>query len=185
MGDSRQKLDTESRHNSQYQRTMIVGDSIAEAMLPYGYLNSSIVQARIGATLDNADDLFDKVISNRPQRVVLCFGLNDMVEYQENVSEYIETYNNKIDGLKKDNPQIQILILSILPIQSNARISGKQYLADYNNAISTMCEQQQIRFVDASFILNDNPSLYDEDGIHPKKEFYPRWLLYIAEEFNI
>jgi hypothetical protein len=170
---------------SQYQRTMIVGDSIAEAMLPYGYLNSSIVQARIGATLDNADDLFDKVISNRPQRVVLCFGLNDMVEYQENVSEYIETYNNKIDGLKKDNPQIQILILSILPIQSNARISGKQYLADYNNAISTMCEQQQIRFVDASFILNDNPSLYDEDGIHPKKEFYPRWLLYIAEEFNI
>ena len=61
-----------------FQGTVIVGDSITESIAEYGFLDTSIVVAKLGLRIDDADDQINTAISLNPSVFFLSFGANDL-----------------------------------------------------------------------------------------------------------
>ena len=57
-----------------FQGTVIVGDSITESIAEYGFLDTSIVVAKLGLRIDDADDQINTAISLNPSVFFLSFG---------------------------------------------------------------------------------------------------------------
>ena len=38
-----------------------------------------------------------------------------------------------------------------------------------------------VYYINADFLLEQKPDLFEPDGMHPVSTFYPRWLTYIAD----
>ena len=55
------------------------------------------------------------------------------------------------------------------------------YLDLYNREMEKACPGAGAYFVDSSFILEAHPEWYNVDGRHPREEYYPMWLTYLAD----
>ena len=66
-----------------FQGTVIVGDSITESIAEYGFLDTSIVVAKLGLRIDDADDQINTAISLNPSVFFLSFGANDLEIYKK------------------------------------------------------------------------------------------------------
>ncbi len=165
----------------QFKGKAIVGDSLVQACSGYGYLNDYILFAEIGVSLSTADKLFDSVKKAAPSAIFLCFGINDIENYGSQVEKFIDDYVKRITDLQKELPHTVIYVQGILPPSSNVTASFYQYRAAYNEALKEMCDSLGVYYFNSDFILEQIPSLYDVDGIHPRGEFYPRWLTYMAD----
>ena len=40
-------------------------------------------------------------------------------------------------------------------------------------------------YIDSCFIVEADSSLYEQDGIHMKKQYYEQWLSYIVEKAGL
>lgn len=165
----------------QFKGKAIVGDSLVQACSGYGYLNDYILFAEIGISLSAADNLFDSVEKAAPSAVFLCFGINDIENYGSQVEKFIDDYVKRITDLQKKLPHTVIYVQGILPPSSSVTASFYQYRTAYNEALEEMCDSLGVYYFNSDFILEQIPSLYDVDGIHPRGEFYPRWLTYMAD----
>mgnify|MGYP003517666971 FL=1 len=163
-----------------FRNTAIAGDSITAGCTEYGYLDDSIVFAKVGVSVSTAGELFQAVRAATSNTVFLCFGVNDIEAYESNVSRFIDHYTERIEGLQQAMPNADIYVQALLPPAESVTKSFYQYRDLYNEDLQKMCSTLDIQYVDPSFILEQTPELYDEDGVHPKKEFYPLWLTYFA-----
>ena len=75
-----------------FQGTVIVGDSITESIAEYGFLDTSIVVAKLGLRIDDADDQINTAISLNPSVFFLSFGANDLEIYNGDSSAFIDAY---------------------------------------------------------------------------------------------
>ena len=55
------------------------------------------------------------------------------------------------------------------------------YLDLYNREMEKACPEAGAYFIDSSFILEAHPEWYNVDGRHPREEYYPMWLTYLAD----
>lgn len=111
----------------------------------------------------------------------MCFGINDIEAYESHVGKFIDHYTQHIDALRKALPDTAIYVQALLPPAERMTKSFYQYGDTYNEKLQEMCSELQVQYVDASFLLEQKLELYDEDGVHPKKAFYPIWLTYFAD----
>lgn len=168
-----------------FQGTVIVGDSITESIAEYGFLDTSIVVAKLGLRIDAADEQISTAISLNPSVFFLSFGANDLEIYNGDSSAFIAAYKEKIDQIKAALPETPIYINSILPIQQSA-IDQNQALAYYdsfNQALASFCEESGCTFIDDSFLVDEN--MYEPDGEHMVYSYYPKWLTYMAERAGL
>lgn len=167
-----------------FQGCDIIGDSLMEAVVGYGFLGEDVVDAEIGVGLETSDHLFERAIGKQPGVIILCFGMNDMTAYEGNIDMFAAKYAERVDQLKAALPSSIIYINSVFPIQAGFEdtVPGCQYQAQYNEALKAYCEKtKDVYYLDSEFILIREPDLYDGDGIHPKASFYPKWLTYVAD----
>ncbi|MGM9567153.1 MAG: SGNH/GDSL hydrolase family protein [Clostridia bacterium] len=165
----------------QFKNKVILGDSLAKACTGYGYLNDYIVFAEIGVSLTNSDELFEAAESAAPSMIFLCFGINDIKSCGERSDIFIKNYTKRITELQKSLPHTVIYVQGILPPASVKANSPYQYREKYNQELEKMCDDLGVYYFNADFILEQLPSLYDVDGLHPKGDFYPLWLTYLAD----
>lgn len=166
-----------------WREAAVVGDSVVNAILEYDLLDKSKVFAKIGISVKSADEVIEHMEAVQPGIVFLAFGLNDMELYRDNVERFINDYTACIEKIKKAVPMAKIYVCAITPVTESALKRTPDYTNRdaYNAALKEMCKTQSIDFLDASFILEQNPKLFDEDGIHPKKSYYPKWLTFLAD----
>ena len=164
-----------------FKNKVILGDSLAKACTGYGYLNDYIVYAEVGVSLSNADALFEAAKNAAPSVIFLCFGINDIQSYGERSDLFIKEYTKRITDLKKELPYTVIYVQGILPPASASENDSYQYRGTYNEELEKICNELGVYYFNADFILEDLPSLYDVDGLHPKGDFYPLWLTYLAD----
>ncbi len=169
---------TSAQYKQIFSGNAVIGDSITEGLVAYGYLSEDQVFCKIGASLLNGDELFETSSSTYPARAFMSFGMNDMLNYQGNVKAFINRYSQLIKLFQKISPDTIIYINSIsTPTpEAVAKAPGLGQYREFNTALQKMCKDMKITYIDNSSILKNHPELYGEDGIHVNSEYYPLWM---------
>lgn len=169
---------TKAQYRRIFGTSVILGDSITEGLVDYGYLGSDQVFCKIGASIISGDDLFSSAANTYPKFAFMSFGMNDMGNYTGHADLFTEKYTKLIKEFKKTSPDTRILINGITPPSQDA-ISGNPILSNYkkfNNALKKMCKDLNLTYIDNSYIIEDHPNYYAGDGIHVSTKFYPLWM---------
>ncbi len=169
---------TKAQYRRIFSTSAILGDSITEGLVDYGYLGSDQVFCKIGASIISGDDLFSSAANTYPKFAFMSFGMNDMGNYSGNADSFIEKYSKLIKEFKKVSPDTRILINGITPPSKEA-IAKNSILSNYkkfNNELKKMCKDLKLTYIDNSYIIEDHPNYYAGDGIHVVSDFYPLWM---------
>ena len=163
--------------------TAIVGDSITESIWEYSYLDQDVVISQRGLSVVNADDQIATTIAMNPKVIFMSFGANDLESYGSNVQGFIDSYKAQLAKLKNALPSVPVYINCIVPLTEGAIAATPdlQYYPQYNEALKAMCDELSLTYIDDSFIVENDSSLYEPDGEHVVSSYYPMWLSYMAE----
>ena len=166
-----------------YQGSVIVGDSITESIVEYGYLDTDVVIGQLGLRIDDADEQLAAAISLKPQNLFLAFGTNDLELYEGNAQGFADAYRKQLEMLQSALPDTAIYINSILPVQQSAidETPSLGYYPEFNQALEDLCQQMGCTFIDNTFLVDGRDDMYEPDGEHVIADYYPLWLTYMAE----
>lgn len=170
--------DRKTRYQQLFRNCTVTGDSLTEGLSVYGWLSDEQVYSKIGASVLNSSDLFDKAAATEPKAAFFAFGMNDMGNYSGDSTAFIKKYSSLIKAFRKKSPDSKILVCSISTpsqdaIKSNSSIGNYK---KFNKALERMCNKEGYIFVNDTAILQDHPELYAGDGIHASPEYYPLWM---------
>lgn len=169
---------TKEQYQKIFSTSIILGDSLTEGLVVYGWLGSDQVFSQIGGSILYTQDFFTSAAQMFPHNVFLAFGINDIGNFNGNASEFIDKYTELIKEFRETSPETKIMVNSIAP-PSQSAINGNSILAKYksfNSALKTMCEDLNLTYVDNSYIFEEHPEYYAGDGIHASSDYYPYWM---------
>lgn len=166
-------------YKKRLENCVVIGDSMAQAALEYGFLDDSHVFYKRGAAIGDLTDTIKQASSMLPTTVIFFTGLNDTDRYPE-IADYQSAYFEKLQYAKSLMPQATIYVCSMLP-PSDAFGATRPDLARapyYDAALKDMCLSSGIGYIDTNWMVNQ--SLYMQDGIHFVSSFYDLWIQYIC-----
>lgn len=156
----------------------IMGDSRAVGFWYHGFLDKSRCIADGGHTIRDITANMDKLVEMAPGTLYLCYGLNDTsIGYWNSAEDYVGEYMQIIRTIREKLPDTTIIVSSILPARDPAfQRSTKWYnIPDWSAALEKACKENNVLFANCDSLYDDYPNLWDPDGIHFRKEFYPYW----------
>lgn len=163
----------------QFYDSVIMGDSRTVGLTEYELLDSDHVIAEPGDRIDEILQYLDTLEVINPENLFLSYGLNDVMGYYADPSEFIDKYSGILRQVQERLPNVHIYINSILPVQDIALYdnAGFSEIGNYNEALQTFCANNGYGFIDNSQVAAEHADLYEGDGIHLMKEFYEYWLI--------
>ena len=163
----------------QFSDFVIMGDSRAVGFTVYQLLDSSRIFAEGGATIRDIPNYLDEAATLNPAYVYLCFGLNDTgIGYWSTGEEYAAEMDERITQLQTAIPGVTVIVNSILPATEGAMEASPVWrkIPAFSSAVKELCEERGVPFVDNDALADKYmATLWDEDGVHLKKEFYAYW----------
>lgn len=169
-----------------FDTVVFMGDSQAEPLSLYGFLEPTSVIAKKGRNVISAKDDISSVVKLNPQKIVMLYGVNDMLLFKT-TDDFIAKYKSLILSLKKQLPKTQIYVNSVYPVQDVA--SAKKPLfkrsTDFNKALSKLCDELSVTYIDSTAFVTEDGNYYAPDGIHFLSNFYPTWLDFIKKQLNL
>lgn len=165
-----------------FEDAAIVGDSIIRQVRLFHFLDAPVF-AEGGIHISVELPLLDQVEAAAPSVIFLCFGMNDVGVFEDRVDRYVERYSNVIRRLQASLPEAAIYVCAALPVTPERLAEEPKYgyLDLYNREMEKACPDAGAYFIDSSFILDAHPEWYNVDGRHPREEYYPMWLTYLAD----
>lgn len=163
---------------------VILGDSITESIVEYGYLDTDVVVSKRGLNVGAADDQIATAIGLNPSHVFMAFGSNDLELYGSNASEFISAYKTQIQKIQDALPDVPVYINCILPITDDAiaETPDLAYYPQYNEELQNLCNEMGCTYIDnTSIVENSSENLYEPDGEHVIQDYYPKWLTHMAQ----
>ncbi len=163
---------------SLFKDYVLLGDSRAVGYWYRNFLDKSRVLADGGHTIRNLKEQIDKIVEMNPKQIFLCYGLNDSsIGYWSTAEEYVTEYISTVRQIREKLPEATIVVSSILPAKDPAFEKSKKWynIPEWSAALEEACEQNGILFANCDQLAVDYPNLWDPDGIHFRKEFYPYW----------
>ena len=155
------------------------GDSRAVGFSYYGFLAESRVIADSGWTIRDLEANLGDIIAMNPSSVYLAFGLNDIgLGYWSTPEEYADEFSTVLQSIKEKLPNASIYVNSILPTTDAAaeeHDDAWKEIPQYNEAIAKICPGLGCTYIDNTALVADHTDMYDLDGIHMIKDFYPLW----------
>lgn len=166
-----------------FEDCALIGDSVSEGAKIYGFLNSSILFSKVGCSVAGAGELVESMVKMRPHKVFLALGINDIDNYGSKVEKFIDHYRNLISDIRSSLPDSDIYVSAILPMQQKAidKEPKRKNVGLYNEKLEELCGEMDTVFLNPGFILEADASLFEPDGIHVSKNFYYKWLTYMAD----
>jgi len=163
---------------SMFKDYCIMGDSRAVGFWYHKYLDKGRCIADGGHTIRDIITNMDKLVEMNPSIIYLCYGLNDSsIGYWDTADQYVGEYMQTVRQIQSKLPDATIVVSSILPARDPAFQKSKKWynIPDWSAALEEACEQNGILFANCDKLAQDYPNLWDPDGIHFRKEFYPYW----------
>lgn len=166
-----------------FQGSVIIGDSITESIWEYGFLDTDVVVSKRGLSVAAADEQIATAIGLHPSTIFMAFGSNDLETYVDDAQGFIDGYRVQVKKLQEALPDAPIYINAILPLLPSAieEIPALGYYPEYNEALMAFCEEMGCTYIDNSFIVDGHEDMYEPDGEHVIRDYYPKWLTYMAE----
>ncbi len=135
----------------------------------------------------------EAVKKKRPERMLLCFGLNGAVQFKKRGSDYFkDCYQLLINEIKNASPQTEIVIASCFPVAENMDMSRYSVTLDELNSIIDeingwafeLCEKEGLSYLAVNEILKDEHGrlklkYQNGDGHHLTREAYLEILNYL------
>lgn len=161
-----------------FEDAVIMGDSRAVGFSYYGFLSEEQVYAEKGALITSVRDYIEAVKAFNPGQIYICFGLNDLQSGQwPTPNSYSEQCGEIIELLRKELPQCDVYLNSILPVTEASETSDPIYssIAEYNDSMKQMCDEKGYHYIDNTAMAQEHIDLYETDGLHLQSAFYTYW----------
>ena len=183
-----------------FQDAVILGDSRAVGFFYYGFVDESRDLTGSGETILDIPKKLDTLQAMNPRYVYLAYGLNDIkIGHWGSLQAHISEYLDRIQDIRERLPEAVIVISSVLPYHDpNARTdatgetpssSGSSstsslteadrkrlaQIPEWNRLMADAAREHGVIFVDNSAICQEYENLWEKDGIHVFKSFYPHW----------
>lgn len=163
---------------SLFEDYVLLGDSRAVGFSYYGCMPEARVLAEGGATIRNVEKHLPEIKALNPATIFLCYGLNDVsIGFWPTPDSYAAEFQQVIAMLHQELPNAVVYVSSILPARDPAfeRDGDWRKIPDYSAAVAAMCKENGVPFVNNDAISGEHADLWDIDGIHLRKAFYPYW----------
>lgn len=164
--------------------TVFLGDSITEGFSYHDILPEENVLAGAGRTAQFALENVDALVDRKPRHVFIWLGSTDILWPTDNPQEHsLSHYATLIDAIKAQLPNARITVLSVSPVSAEAEQKEPRYanIEAYNEGLKTLAAHKQVEYVDVAPLVVRHSDLYDADGIHFKKAFYPLLLDFLND----
>ena len=183
-----------------FQDAVILGDSRAVGFFYYGFVDESRDLTGSGETILDIPKKLDTLQAMNPRYVYLTYGLNDIkIGHWGSLQAHISEYLDRVQEIRERLPEAVIVISSVLPYHDpNARTdatgetiptSGSSsasslteadrkrlaQIPEWNRLMADAAREHGVVFVDNSAICTEYEDLWEKDGIHVFKSFYPHW----------
>ncbi len=163
-----------------FDDALFIGDSITTGLYLYGYLDPSLVYAKLGlapsTALDSEIDgetIDSKISANKPSKIYIMLGTNSVGyadgNYLAECMGELVTHISKISKAK-------VYVLSIPPVTYYAEADYDNALTtaaidEYNSALESVISGTKAKFLDLHSVLTAPDGYYYEeyhemDGIH-------------------
>jgi len=174
------------RIKSDFSNVLFIGDSIT-----IGFINAhntpvdkERVYAKIGAHVFEGSNLLggnSNLIIDRcngsVDYIFVMFGAND---YGYKMSAYKNWYKELVKSIKQMFPNAQIVLQSVLPMNSTAAEPNRdQQPQKLNSVVKAVAIEENIQYLDVSNSIPNLRQLLHTDGLHFKPELYPLWITVI------
>lgn len=165
-------------YSALFGSSVVFGDSIAEGLGLYGFLDTTSLVAVMGKSTENSMEDVPTLINLAPRNVFFELGLNDISHPYNTLDTYINSYENLIDSVHSQLPNAKIYICSIFPVTEAALQEKPEFsqIDAYNAALIELANRKNVTYIDTYTLLKNNPQYHAEDGIHVIREFYPLWI---------
>ena len=82
-----------------------------------------------------------------------------------------------VKTIREKLPNATIVVSSILPAKDPAFQKSAKWrdIPQWSAALEAACKENGILFANCDYLAVSYPNLWDPDGIHFRKEFYPYW----------
>ena len=169
---------SKAKYKKIFSGCVVIGDSITEGLSLYGFLNKDQVFSEIGASIMSSKSMFKKAAATYPRVAFFTFGMNDMGNYRGDADAFIKRYKELLADFAEKTPDTKILINSISTPRKSAQKSNKSLknYKKFNKAIQAMCDELGYTYIENTYILEQHPKYYEQDGIHVIPDYYPIWL---------
>ena len=123
----------------------------------------------------------------KPQRVIICFGTNNLYGTSTDATNFIESYSEGLAAIHEAWPYADIIVSSIPPLdkqRSNSNLHQSQIDA-YNLAIAEMCEEEGYYYLNTAETLKDPVTGWAKedytlsDGVHLSKVAVTAFFQYV------
>lgn len=173
-------VDSKSALQRRFASAALIGDSFAEDAVHYKFLDNTAVFSSIGAHTTPDDPRLEKAIGMGKTVFIFTYGTNDMGTYGERVDVMLSRYRTNIARIREAVPTARIYIQAILKPRDD-KLDNYPLRDLYNDRLLEMCNEENVGFFDASFLMEAHPEMYENDGIHISRKIYGSWLTYIAD----
>lgn len=198
---------TEDAGRSYVDDTLFIGDSNTARYLMYAdetgqafttlANNIGVVSMGAGAITSLKCEQFsgsstmytvpDAVAMLKPQRVIICYGTNNLGGSSTDATSFISTYLQGLKAIETAWPYCDIIVSAIPPLdkqRENTNLTMTQVDA-YNAALVVMCEENGYKFLNSAEVLRDDATGWAKtdytlsDGVHLSKTAVTEYFNYV------
>jgi lysophospholipase L1-like esterase len=145
-----------------------------------------------GISGDTPADVIERlgeVVRNRPDKVFVMIGLNDLFQ-DIPVNEIIRNYLKIVRYIRKQTAETRLHIFSLLPVgRDHGKSQMNSRILEVNVHLREICEKESCALIDLHpFFRDEKGSLRDEfsaDGIHLNGAGYAKWRSVMAQSTGL
>ena len=168
---------------TEYTNYLFLGDSITDFYdLDKYYEGLPVVNSGISGntTEDILSNMDSRVYNYNPSKVFLLIGTNDLLR-DKSVEEITENIEIIVNNIRKNEPQTEIYIESIYPVnyeldKSMVGDRSNEDIKQINENLKKYCQKNDCTYIDTYNILIDEDGNFSEeytdDGLHPNDKGY-------------
>lgn len=149
-------------------------------------ISSALTDQVIELQNGNMGTVLEAVAQREYKRIFIMFGINELGwPYPEN---FVEKYEELIEGIKAAQPNATIYVQSILPVAASAVNNDAVFTNENINAFNAYVEQAAnetgVNYLDINGYFKDNSGMLPEDaaadGIHFVRDYCLKWIDLLA-----
>lgn len=149
-------------------------------------ISSALTDQVIELQNGNMGTVLEAVAQREYKRIFVMFGINELGwPYPEN---FVEKYEELIEGIKAAQPNATIYVQSILPVAASAVNNDAVFTNENINAFNAYVEQAAnetgVNYLDINGYFKDNSGMLPEDaaadGIHFVRDYCLKWIDLLA-----
>lgn len=149
-------------------------------------ISSALTDQVIELQNGNMGTVLEAVAQKEYKRIFVMFGINELGwPYPEN---FVEKYEELIEGIKEAQPNASIYVQSILPVAASAVNNDAVFTNENINAFNAYVEQAAnetgVNYLDINGYFKDDSGMLPEDaaadGIHFVRAYCLKWIDLLA-----